>query len=139
MVSNCPSSFSRGVQTGTAQATVTWTAPTAAGSTNQIASHSPPITLGLGDTPVLYQFINANNVRAECTFTISIVGKLLLYRCPKLSILLEKTQTALYFESHHTPPITIGLGDTQVSYQWQDANNVLAECTFTISIVGKLL
>jgi hypothetical protein len=73
--SACPSNMTVGTNSGTCDATVTWTAPTAADNCTTpttVSSHAPGATFTLGTTTVTYTATDGVGNSGSCAFTVTV-------------------------------------------------------------------
>ncbi|XP_072048597.1 hyalin-like [Amphiura filiformis] len=159
-VNSCPPSPITATSTGSAVA-VTWPTPTATsniGATVNIHSstHSSGSSFDIGDTVVEYYWTDTNSNVANCMFTVSVdFEPITVNNCPTSPITVTAngsrvtvtwtTPTATSnigatvnpAESSptHYPGWTFNIGDTQVTYNWQDTASNSATCIFIVKVI----
>ena len=76
VISNCPSSSTYTIPTGTSSRVVTWVPPTAQDNSGQVpdvfSTHQPGESFGVGETQVVYIFTDQAQNSATCLFTVTI-------------------------------------------------------------------
>ena len=78
---NCPDDLVSYVNGPDATSSVAWTVPTATDNSGipptVTGGLSPPVSLGVGSTTVTYTATDASGNQVDCTFTVSIIRKII--------------------------------------------------------------
>lgn len=79
VVTNCPQSFEVPTSAGNCSAYVEWTEVIATDNSGRVnllhQSHQTNKEFDIGDTVVKYEFEDRAGNRADCMFTVSVIGK----------------------------------------------------------------
>ena len=78
VITNCPSTQTADVASGSSTATVTWTEPTATDNSGTVTLDSDSNSGGsfsVGTTPVFYTATDPSGNTATCTFDVVVIGK----------------------------------------------------------------
>ncbi|XP_071819452.1 uncharacterized protein [Apostichopus japonicus] len=109
-IQNCPSNIGLVVELGSTSASAFWLEPTAtdlSGTVNLVTrSHTPGSSFPLGTTGVTYTFTDASNNPSTCSFNVVVS--------------VEDTTPPVVSNCPAPIPITVELGSTEASAQWQE-------------------
>ncbi|KAJ8041019.1 Hyalin [Holothuria leucospilota] len=153
-IMNCPGNIVLDANDASGrQAFVLWTAPT---SDNSVLQSGPSLPFGVfvsGVTVISYVFVNDIGNTAECTFTITVIPVIavpIIMNCPSNIVqqAVEGNTQAFVTWMEPTsengnltsgPPFPFGafpVGDTVISYVFENAEGNTATCNFTITITA---
>ena len=163
----CPSNITKTTNSGTCEATVSWTEPSANDNCTETAnitwtkSHTPGSTFTVGTTTVTYTATDeAGNVSANCSFNVTVQDreKPVVANCPP-SIAqnvdaglgtavvnwTEPTATdnctpvgTIVWTKSHTPGTAFPVGTTTVTYTATDeSGNINDTCSFDVVITDN--
>ncbi|XP_072169502.1 hyalin-like [Diadema setosum] len=156
---DCPADTAVGIELGLTSTIVFFPAPTATDDSNEVSiasqSHSPGDTFPVGETPVTYIFQDPSGNQATCVFNVivfTVDTTMPTVDCPAnttVVIELGLTSTMVFFPAptatddsnevsiasqSHSPGDTFPVGETPVTYIFQDPSGNQATCVFNVIV-----
>ncbi|XP_070554592.1 hyalin-like [Ptychodera flava] len=158
-VPTCPSDVTQNTDAGLPTASVMWTAATATDNSGVAptwtASHTPGDVFPIGSTPVTYIFQDFSFNPEGCSFIVTVVdAEPPAVDCPDDIVVGSDANNVTWatptatdntgvdpslVSSSHSPGSIFDIGTTTVTYAFQDGNDNIGDCVFTVTVVGKLM